>query len=109
MRKRYCTYSYPPGRVKNRRKITDRKYLSITSLQTDYLNLGRSSGSGRNKERENIVQKKCTFCGGTNHFEDKYFKMMRKDKEKLVRLVIRTDNGLNVNLENVLDVDLRII
>ena len=28
--------------------ITDQKYLSITSLQNDYINLDSSSGSGRN-------------------------------------------------------------
>ena len=35
--------------------VTDQKYLSITSLQTDYLNLDSSSGSGRSNERENSV------------------------------------------------------
>ena len=28
--------------------FTDQKWLSVTSLQNDYLNLGRSSGYGRN-------------------------------------------------------------
>ena len=42
-------------------KFTDHKSLSITSLQTDYLNLGSSSGSGRNNERENPVQKNALF------------------------------------------------
>ena len=37
-------------------KFTHQKYLSITSLYTDYLNLDSSSGSGRNNERANIVQ-----------------------------------------------------
>ena len=41
--------------------FNDQKYLSITFLHTDYLNLDSSSGSGRNSERENLVQKKCTF------------------------------------------------
>ena len=31
--------------------FTDQKYLSISSLQTDYLNLDSSSGCGRNIER----------------------------------------------------------
>ena len=31
--------------------FTDQKYLSITYLQTEYLNLDRSSGSGINNER----------------------------------------------------------
>ena len=35
--------------------FTDHKYLSITSLQTDYLNIESSSVSGRKHERENLV------------------------------------------------------
>ena len=42
-------------------KFTDQKYLYILYLQTDYLNIEISSGSGRNNEREIFVQKKCTF------------------------------------------------
>ena len=42
-------------------KFTDQKYLSITSLQNDYLNLGSGSGSGINNWRENLVQTKFTF------------------------------------------------
>ena len=41
--------------------FTDQKSLSLSSLQTGYLNLDRSSGFGRNNERANNVQKKCTF------------------------------------------------
>ena len=37
------------------------KYLSFSSLQTDYLNLDSSSGFGRNSEISNTVQKKCIF------------------------------------------------
>ena len=39
-------------------KVTDQNYLSVSSLQTNYLNLHRSSGSGRNNEIENLVQVK---------------------------------------------------
>ena len=49
-------------------KFTDQKYLSISFLQTDYLNLDSSSGCGKNSERANHVQTKCTFCGGANHY-----------------------------------------
>ena len=59
-------------------KFTDQKSLNISSLQTDYLNLERSSGFGRNSEREHAVQTKCTFCGGTNHSAEKMF---QKDKK----------------------------
>ena len=39
-------------------KFTDQKYLSISSLQTYYLNLDISSGCGRNSEKANTVQTK---------------------------------------------------
>ena len=34
--------------LKKEENFTHKKYLSISYLQTDYLNLARSSGSGRN-------------------------------------------------------------
>ena len=51
--------------------FTDQKSLSISSLQTDYLNFDSSSGIGRNRERANTVQTKCTFCGGVNTTAEK--------------------------------------
>ena len=59
-------------------KFTDQKSLSISSLQTDYLNLDSDSGSGKNGERENLDQKICTFCGGANHSAEKCFKRIIK-------------------------------
>ena len=53
--------NYPPGRVKERRKITDKKSLNISSLHADYLNLVSSSGFGRNNETANTVKTKCIF------------------------------------------------
>ena len=50
------------------------KTLSISFLQTDYFNLGRSSGSVRNNKIEKLVQTKCTFCGGNNHSANNFFK-----------------------------------
>ena len=58
--------------------FTDQKYLSISSLQTDYLNLYRSLGCDRNSERANTVWKNCNFCGGDDHSAEKYFKGIRK-------------------------------
>ena len=49
-------------------KFTDQKSLYISSLKTGYLNLDSSSICGKNSEKENIVQTKCTFCGGANHY-----------------------------------------
>ena len=61
----------------------DQKYLNISSLQTDCLNLGRSvSGSSRHNERSNSVQTKCTFCGLNNHSAEECFKRIRQEKEK---------------------------
>ena len=57
--------------------FTDQKSLSISSLQTDYLNLYIGSGSGKNSERENIFQKRCTFCGGAKHSAEKCLKRIR--------------------------------
>ena len=48
-------------------KFTDQKYLSILSLQDDFLNIDRCSGCGENSDRANIVQTKCNFCGGANY------------------------------------------
>ena len=65
--------------------------MNISSLHTDYLNVESSSGFGRNSERAHNVQTKCTFCGGTNNSAEKYFKSIRKDKEK-ARAVDASDN-----------------
>ena len=62
--------------------FTDQKTLNVSSLKTDYLNLDSSSGSSRNSERAHDVQTKCTFCGGNNHSAEKWFKRIRKEKEK---------------------------
>ena len=68
--------------LRREEKCTDQKYLSISSLQSDYLNLDSSSGFGINSERAKNVKKNCTFCGGTNHSAEKCFKSIRQEKEK---------------------------
>ena len=68
--------------LRREEKCTDQKSLNISSLQTDYLNLNRSSGFGRDSERAHDVQTECTFCGGVNHSAEKCFKKIRKEKEK---------------------------
>ena len=62
--------------------FTDKKYLSISYLQTNYLNLDSSSGSGKKIEISNIVDTKCTFFRGANNSAENKFKSIRKDKEK---------------------------
>ena len=64
--------------LRREEKLTDKKSLNISSLQTDYLNLGRNSGFGRNSVRAHDVQTKCTLFGGTNHSADFFFKRIRK-------------------------------
>ena len=66
--------------LRREEKFTDQKYLSISSLQTDYLNLDSSSGCSKNIKRADLVQTKCTFCGGANHSAGKCFKSIRKQK-----------------------------
>ena len=63
---------------RRKENFTDQKYLSISSLQTDYLNIDSSSGCGKNSEKANTVQTKCTFFGGDNHSAEKCFKGIRK-------------------------------
>ena len=43
--------------LKWKENVTNQKYLSINSLQTDDLNLDISSGSGKSSERKKIVKK----------------------------------------------------
>ena len=65
--------------LRREERFTDQKSLNISSLQTDYLNLDRSSsGSIRNSKRAHDVQAKCTFCGGNNHSAEKCLKRIRK-------------------------------
>ena len=67
------TASYQ-AELRREEKFADQKSLSISSLQTDYLNLDSSSGSGGNIDRENLVHTKCTFCVGANHYAEKKIK-----------------------------------
>ena len=62
--------------LRREEKITDQKSFSISSIQTDYLNLDRRSGSSRSNEKEKLVQVKCTFCGGSHQH-----KMFKKDNK----------------------------
>ena len=88
--------------------FTCQKSLSISSLQTDYLNLYSSSGYGRNSERANTVHTKSTFCGVVNHYVENVPKVSDSKTKTFVRMVIRTTKTQNVNLGTFLDVDLKI-
>ena len=56
--------------------------MTISSLQTDYINLDISSGFGRDSEKAHAVQTECTFCGGVHQSAEQCFKSIRKEKEK---------------------------
>ena len=77
--------------LRREEKFIDQTSLNISSLQTDYLNIDSSSGFGRNSERANTVHTKCTFCGGTNHSTEMFFKRIRQEKEK-ARAAGNSDN-----------------
>ena len=69
--------------MRREEKDPDQKFLNISSLQTDYLNLENSvSGSSRHNDKANSVQKKCTYCGLNNHSVEKCFKRIRQEKGK---------------------------
>ena len=72
--------------LRRQEKITDQTSLSISSLQTDYLNIDISLGCGENSERAKLVQKKCTYCGCANHSAEKHYKN-QKGRKNHVRLV----------------------
>ena len=68
--------------LRREENFTDQKSLSISSLQTVYLNLDSSSGCAKNSEKANLVEIKCTFCGGANHSAEIFFKRIIKEKVK---------------------------
>ena len=94
--------------LRREEKSTDQKSLNISSLHTDYINIDSISGSGRNCDRANTVQKKCTFCGGTNYSAEKNSKGSDRKRKNLVRLVLRTTDKRKGHLDFFLDVELKI-
>ena len=60
--------------LRTEENFTNQKYLSILSLQTDYINFYSSSDCDRNSERANNVQKKCNFGGDANQSAENCFK-----------------------------------
>ena len=88
-------------------KYPDQKFLSVSSLQTKYLNLDSSlSGSSKHNEKANSAKAKFKYCGLSNHSVEKCFKTIRKEKEK-ARSVGTSSN--KIQLRNDIDADLKII
>ena len=69
--KYYSQTASHQAEIRREGKFTDQKSLKISSLQTDCLNLDRSTGFVRNSEIAHAVHTKCTFCGGNNHSAEK--------------------------------------
>ena len=65
--------------LRREEKFSDQKSLSITSLQTYYLNPDSSSVSGRKNNKANLVQTKWTLCEGNNHSTENFLKRTIKD------------------------------
>ena len=62
-------------------KCTHQKYLSISSLQADYLNLDSSSGCDKNSERADIVQTTCNFVEVTKVLQKNVTKGSEKKRK----------------------------
>ena len=67
--------------LRREEKLTDQKYSSISSLQTDDLDLDRSSGCGKTA-RDKIFPIKVHFLLKFQSFCRMFFKSIRKDKGK---------------------------
>ena len=63
--------------LRREEKFTDQKYLSFSTLQTDYLNLESSSVFWRNSEGEMFFRQSALFFGDVNHCAKKCFKRIR--------------------------------
>ena len=95
--------------VRREEMYPDQKCLTISSLQTDYLNLDNgTSGYSRHNEKANYIQTKCTYCGLSNHSVEKCYKNIRKKKEKARSAGTSSKKIRIVQLGNALDADLNI-
>ena len=95
--------------LRREEKFPDKECLNISSLQTDYLNLDKSSpGSSRRNERAHSVQANGTFCGGNNHYAENLSNGLDRKRGKLARLMFHLTVIWDVQLGNALDVDLKI-
>ena len=70
--------------LRREKTIIDQKYLSITSLQTDYLNLESSSGCGKHISRGNLFQKKALFVGVLTVLQKNVSKVSERIRKNLL-------------------------
>ena len=97
------------GELRREEISTDKKCLSIPSLQTDYLNLSSRSGCGKIGRQQILFRQSVLFLEVPNILNKNVSKGSEKKREKLVRLVIRVIDVRNVRLTNFLDAYLNII
>ena len=71
--------------LRREEKLTNQNFLSITSIQTDYLNLSSSSCSGRNNERANLAQKNARFVEVLTILQRFCFKDKKVERKSLCR------------------------
>ena len=88
--------------------FTDQKYLSISSIQADYLNLSSRSGCGKIGRQQILFRQSVLFLEVPNILNKNVSKGSEKKRENIVRLMIRTTDERNVRLVNILDVDMKI-
>ena len=79
--KYYAQTAIHQAELKREGELTDQKSLSISSLQTDDLNLDISSGYGKNSERE-IFSIKFYSLWRCQQFSRKMFQKYQKGKGK---------------------------
>ena len=94
--------------LRREEKFTDQESLSVSSLQTDYLNMDSSSGFVINSEKANNFQTKCTFCGCVNHSAENCFKRIRQKKGKDRAAGHSYNTQMERTPKKKLDVDLKI-
>ena len=86
----------------------DQKSLSVSSLQTNYLNLDSSSSFEGKVKKQKLFRQIALFVEVLINLQKNVSKGLDRKRKNLVRLVIRTTDEQNGHLGNVLDVDIKI-
>ena len=90
-------------------KFTDQKYLSVSSLHTDYLNLDSSLGFRiKIMEEKKLFRQSALFVKVLLTLKKNASRVSDRKKKNLVWLVIRITDKHSAILGNILDVDMKI-
>ena len=84
--------------LRREEKLTYQKYLSISSLNNDYLNLDSISGFGINGERAKLFIQSALFVEVLITLQKNISIVSDRKMKKLARLVIRTTDERNGHL-----------